>query len=646
MSVQAGIWNFNGEPVDPKLLAFLSEAAEAQGPDGEFLHVEGSIAFLYRPFHTTAESRREQQPGFSRRGFILTWDGRLDNRELLIAELCGEVDASSTDVAIVAAAFDRWETGCFRRIVGEWAASVWHPGENALYLAKDYAGIRHLYYCLTENNVLWCSHLAPIVLKTGAPFRVNDEYIAGYLVIQPEAHLTPYSGIMAVPPGHFVAIRPKGTKACRYWWFDPGQRIKYKSDAEYEEHFRHVFRQAVRRRLRSDRPILAELSGGLDSSSIVCMADDIIGKCEVDTPRLDTLSAYDPHDPNGDERPYVSKVEERRGRMGFHLELNTDPISEDFEQFSILPGPLFNRPESEFGVADVMRAQGNRILLSGIGGDEFLGGVPDPRPQVADLMVELRPVALARALMSWSLATRKPWVHLLHRTAVWLLPRSIRSHLSSEAKIAPWINSKFARRHRLLSRKLGPSQTFGFWLPTRRETARTLGALTNQMARRLPVPGREVRYPFLDQTLVEFLISIPESQLLRPSERRSLMRRALVGILPPQILSRSTKGTSVRGYLADLESVWGDLENILDSPISAVFGYVNQRQFREALDQARMGSAVELVGLLHGLALELWLRGVVHRGLLIVPSNVATSLDTRRTWGQFRRNNGPLSRSL
>ena len=87
MSVQAGIWNFDGRPVDRKLLENLSDSLRQQGPDGESRYVDGSVALLYRPFHTTAESRREKQPYISRRGFILTWDGRLDNREVLIAEL-------------------------------------------------------------------------------------------------------------------------------------------------------------------------------------------------------------------------------------------------------------------------------------------------------------------------------------------------------------------------------------------------------------------------------------------------------------------------------------------------------------------------------------------------------------------------------
>ena len=151
MSVQAGIWNFDGKPVDPKLLVDLTEALRSQGPDGEFLHVDGAVALLYRPFHTTAESRREKQPFHSRRGFVFTWDGRLDNRDDLIADLRGDLEAEPTDVAIVAAAFDRWGTDSFRRIVGDWAVSIWKKEQRELILAIDYMAIRHIFYFSREG---------------------------------------------------------------------------------------------------------------------------------------------------------------------------------------------------------------------------------------------------------------------------------------------------------------------------------------------------------------------------------------------------------------------------------------------------------------------------------------------------------------
>src|SRR6266436_8553996 len=108
----------------------------------------------------------------------------------------------------------------------------------------------------------------------------------------PAVHLTPCVGIHSVPPSSFVLLRPGKHVVSKYWDFDPGKRIRYRADAEYEEHFRTVFAQAVQRRLRSDRPVLAELSGGMDSSSIVCMADLVIARGQAHCPRLDTISWF------------------------------------------------------------------------------------------------------------------------------------------------------------------------------------------------------------------------------------------------------------------------------------------------------------------------------------------------------------------
>ena len=134
------------------------------------------------------------------------------------------------------------------------------------------------------------------MLLSGDKFHIDDDYIAGYFAHDPDAHLTPYREIREVPPGQFVRVRNGSVSVERFWRFSPKSRIRYKTDAEYEEHFRHLFRQSVRRRLRSDSPILAELSGGLDSSSIVCMADDIIANERKQIPRLDTISYYDDTD--------------------------------------------------------------------------------------------------------------------------------------------------------------------------------------------------------------------------------------------------------------------------------------------------------------------------------------------------------------
>jgi asparagine synthase (glutamine-hydrolysing) len=624
MSVQAGIWNFDGKPVDQRLLADMSESLKRQGPDGESRYLDGSVALLYRPFHTTAESHREKQPYFSHRGFILTWDGRLDNRHALIADLRSDLEADPTDVAIVAAAFDRWEIDCFRRIIGDWAVSIWKPEQRELLFAADYMAVRHIFYYQKNNQVSWSTDLGPLVLLSRVKFHIDDDYIAGYFAHDPDAHLTPYREIREVPPGQFVRIRNGSVSIERFWRFSPKSQIRYKTDAEYEEHFRHLFRQSVRRRLRSDSPVLAELSGGLDSSSIVCMADDIIANEREHTLPLDTISYCDKTEPSGDDWIYLDKIEEKRGRVGIHIDsskVGSSPASLQCSEFCPLPGALGVWQKLGEERADVVRDAGYRAVLSGIGGDEFLGGVPDPRALLADLIVQCKFVSLAQQLMAWSLVKRRPWIRLLWQSSIGALPAFLGQYAVKEARIEPWIRKDFAKRTRLAIRQIDVDEHFGLWLPTRRSYIGGVQLMACKLAKFTPPVSalEEARYPYLDQNLIEFILSIPAVQLLRPGERRSLMRRSLAGIVPQEILSRSTKQVGARTPILVLEQHRDEIQNIFEAPLTSRLGCLHGDRFLKVISDARAGETVPLVRVLWTISLEYWLRDLAGRGLIETP---------------------------
>jgi len=246
MSAQAGICYFDGRAVDPVLLAGTADAIAQYGPDGGGQYVSDSVAMVYRAFHTTKESRLETQPYISPRGYVMTWDGRLDNRGELTGLLCGGLTQESTDLAIVAAAFEEWDTKCFRLLVGDWALSIWKPDLRELIFAVDYMAIRHIFYYLKKDCVRWSTDLAALVLLSRDRFQLDDEYIAGYFANDPDAHLTPYREIREVPPGQFIRVSNGRASLERFWRFSTRSRIRYKTDADYEDHFRQVFRQSVR----------------------------------------------------------------------------------------------------------------------------------------------------------------------------------------------------------------------------------------------------------------------------------------------------------------------------------------------------------------------------------------------------------------
>jgi len=636
MSVQFGKWNFEGQPPAPDYIEKVSAALAPYGPDSNESYYKGGVEILYRAFHTTQESRREKQPHISSSGAVITWDGRLDNRADLISELSDSLTNDSTDVAIVAMAFEKWGANCFAKLIGDWALSIWNPGNHSLILAKDPIGTRHLYYSFDNNQVAWSTILDPLVRLAGKTFALDEEYIAGWFSMFPAVDLTPCVGIHSVPPSSSVLVRPGKHAVSKYWDFDPKNKIRYRTEAEYEEHFRVVFAKAVQRKLRSDRPVLAELSGGRDSSSIVCMADTIVAHGTAETPRLDTISYYDDSEPNWNERPYFTKVEEKRGRTGWHVNVGArdpekipapEPPPESVHA-RFVPTPGYDgRTAPHFRMC--MASQGNRVVVSGTGGDEVMGGVPTPVPELENLLARAQFGALAHQLKVWALEKRKPWFHLFWEAARGFFPLALVG-VPKYMRPAPWLQSSFVKRHwAALTGYPSRTKLFGP-LPSFQGNVGTLDALRRQLARTaLPFePPYEKRYPYLDRGLLEFMFAIPREQLVRPTQRRSLMRRALVGIVPDEILNRKTKAFVARSPMVAISNDWAHFAGMTQNMLSSSLGIVDSERISEALQKVRRGEEVPMITLRRTLCLEEWLKDLRALGI----TNLDTTLKPSLRW--------------
>jgi asparagine synthase (glutamine-hydrolysing) len=634
MSVQFGRWNFEGQPLAPDDIEKVSVALAPYGADSNESYSKGGINILYRAFHTTKESRREKEPCISRSGAVITWDGRLDNRADLISELRDSLTANSSDVAIVAAAYEKWAANCLGKLIGDWALSIWNPREPSLLLAKDPIGTKHLYYSFDDKQLTWSTILDPLVLFAGRTFALNADYVASWLLSFPAAHLTPYVGVQAVPPACLVLLKEGKCTLSKYWDFDPSKRIRYRTDAEYEEHFLDVFATAVQRRLRSDRPVLAELSGGLDSSSIVCMADSTIARGAAETPRLDTISwyddSYDNSQPDFNELPYITEVERKRGRTGCHINVgalrreDAFPQIADFEGDRFAATPIPNRDLSELfkRFAAYMTSQGHRVTLSGLGGETATGGgVPTPTPELQDLLATAQFSTLARQLKSWAVKMRKPRLPLLFEVVRGFVPAA-----RNNTHPVPWLHSGLVRRkHAALCGSPSRIKLFGP-LPSFQHHLHALDGERRLQAYFVLQPEllREIRYPYLDRGLLEFTCAIPREQIVRVGERRSLMRRALLGIVPNELLNRKRKRFFRREPVKSISTEWTSLVEMSQHMVSSSMGIIDPNRLLEALQKARHNQEGPIDSLRRTLTLEFWLRHVTTRGIL------TNSMSTRR----------------
>lgn len=618
MSVLIGIWHTDNRPADKNILNAMSRSGAQFGPDCEEAYLSGWIGMIFRGFHT-AKAGYKFQPYVSQSGNVVMWDGRLDNREELLHLLGTNINDEQSEAAIVSACFEAWGTNCFAKLLGEWALTIWIAGRQELILCRDFIGTRHLFYFRKANQVAWCTLLSPLVALQ-KQHKISEDYVAGYLAFNPDSHLTPYEDIKAVPPGSFVIQRNRSTSVVSYWSFRRHQDLRYRNDKQYEDHFRELFRVAVRRRMQTDRPLLADLSGGLDSSSIVCMADQILRAGECPAPRLDTFSYYDSNEPDQDDLDHIGIVERKRGQEGYRFDLrgSGDSLTFDFPDFTATPG-FGQRAELTEEMREFHENHSYNVVLSGLGGDEMNGQPLAPQLLIADDFARFRFLKAAKKLSAWSLLGRRPWIQLFFQSIAYLLPLELRIHCMRQSQIEPWINSHFAKRNRLRARQLEALEGATFYNPAERDSAQTIATLARYLTSRRP-SCVERWYPFLDRELVEFLTSIPLEQLLRPGQRRSLMRRSLSGILPAEILARKTKACSARCYAVTLEKHWDTVSDAFRSSLSGPFGFIEEQPILMALEAMKGGQmTMDYVRLLKALSLEFWLRDAQARGIIAPP---------------------------
>src|SRR5882672_6409402 len=343
MKLQLGLLHADGRPATAEDLAvLLAEVADKQAETfGEVIN--DSLVLAYRGDRITGEDDFETQPLDDGR-HILTWDGRLDNREGLASRLGLTHPEEIADPVIVLKAYAAFGQSIFRDIIGEFALTLWCKSTKTLLFARSACGARPLYYTMKKRTLFWSSDFAHLVRTSRVDLEVNESYVLEYLLFQPSTKHSPLSGVESVPANHLVQFENGRVQQVSELW-DPTNigTPPCRTDHEYEELFREKVTEAVRVRMRAKHPVFAELSGGLDSSSIVLTADRILHAKSEPATNLRTISCVYEHSRTCDERKFIRLVEESRGfetievgeeMQGFTLGLQEDP------EFTGLPNPM------------------------------------------------------------------------------------------------------------------------------------------------------------------------------------------------------------------------------------------------------------------------------------------------------------------
>ena len=547
------------KPVDPARIEAMTEVLAHRGPDGSGIWTAPGVGFGHRRLSIIDLSDAAAQPMLTAdRRVAISYNGEIYNYREVKAELeaKGHAFRTESDTEVILAAWRQWGPDCLSRLNGMFAFALYDAGQDALFLARDRLGVKPLFWSLLpDGGLIFASELKgllahPLLRRTPSPQAVEDYLAFGY--VPDDASIV--EGVAKLPAGHFLLAR-RGRpvpKPVRWWDMDfssPDRRPVKVLEAEMEERLR----AAVRSRMVADVPLGAFLSGGVDSSTVVAfMAEasrSAVETCSIGFDRADH-----------DETAFAERV---AGLFHTHHRART-VAAEDFSLIDLLAG-AFDEPFADasalatYRVSELAREK-VKVSLSGDGADEALAGYRRYRLFLAGEQARgLLPRPLARGLgrlgdvfpkLDWAPQWLRAKTSLqalgqssgeAYAGAVGVTPPAIRSMLYG-TDFRQSLQGHFAEERYVRAYETAPADDplsraqyadLMIWLP---------GDILTKVDRASMAVGLEAREPLLDHRLVEFSARLPARLRLRRGQGKWLMKRAMAGRLPAEILHRRKMG--------------------------------------------------------------------------------------------------------
>lgn len=648
MSAILGIYHRDGQRVDLANLEKMVDILAHRGPDGSGIWNDDCVGLGHRMLWTTPESMMEKLPLVHHTSnLVITADARIDNREELFAALglMGQAIEKITDSEFILYAYEKWGDRCPEYLLGDFAFAIWDGHKQVLFCARDHFGVKPLYYYCSDDNLIFASEIKALLCLPNTPHQLNEVRVAEYLeCLDGNPALTFYQDILRLPPAHSMIVSKTGIKLQLYWHLDATPELRLSSNEEYANKFREIFTEAVRCRLRSAFALGSMLSGGLDSSSITCVARKLlVAKGESCLPtfsaRFNKVTQSDesffqdaviaegnlkPHYLYGDERGPLSDWE----RVLWHQDQVLDA------------GNLY----LNWGLYECAKKQNVRVILDGFDGDttvshgnEYLRELARTRKWL-NLAIETRAygqrfnVPWKKVLWTWIwrsgikptfFPVLKP-LHKIYQT--WRAPQV----LANKPLWNTPFNPDFAQSINLAElckvNAQEPPETERqnhYRLLTRNVMPQTL-ELLDKAAGAFSI---ELRFPFFDKRLIEFCLALPPEQKLNQGWGRVVMRRAMNNILPKEVQWRAKKSNlhpSFEYGLLTFEQQHIE-EAILKYP-EIIAKYVDIATLRQTHQRllAREATQEEVNLLWRTVSLSLWLRrtGIATQSLPITPKEV------------------------
>jgi asparagine synthase (glutamine-hydrolysing) len=548
----AGIISFHQKFIREPVLKRMSDSLSHRGPDGEgtWINAGKTVGLSHRRLAVIDLSAAASQPMHYLQRYSIVYNGEIYNYPELRKELkkAGYHFSSNSDTEVVLAAYDCYKERCVQYFDGMFALAIWDESEQTLFAARDRFGEKPFYYFSEKELFVFGSEMKALwaagIHKTIEQKMLLNYITLGYVQNPSDKAQTFYQDIYSLPPAHYLFYRNGELQIERYWNIDKQALIKV-SEEEAMHHFEKLFSLSVSRRLRSDLPVGTSLSGGLDSSTILYFIhQQIRNVANVNK----TFSAVFPGFEK-DESDFIQQVTTQFHADSYTVTPDALGLINDFEKIAWHQEEPFPSSSiyAQYCVFRLAKEQGIKVLFDGQGADEILAGY---HRYVHWYLQEM----VSRYKFSGS----KSEMDKLHQNNVsfqWNIKNVMAAFLPSHASIA-LEKREFQRiiHHGEVSKHMLSHVRGREWegihkpVVTKLNDILYFNAMENGLEellrfsdRNAMAHGCEVRLPFLQADLVQYIFSLPSRFKISKGYTKSLLRKLMDHRLPDTIVWRADK---------------------------------------------------------------------------------------------------------
>jgi asparagine synthase (glutamine-hydrolysing) len=593
---------------------------ESRGPidQNELNRFNGLLAFGHRRLSIIDLSEAGHQPMCNETGSVwIIYNGEIYNYKELAEELSkkGHIFKSKTDTEVILHAYEEWGTDCLNRFNGMWAFALWDRDRKRLFCARDRFGIKPLYYFFNGQEFKLASEIKTILQDQAITRSPNHKRVYDYLAYGYIDHTdeTFFQNVYQLRGGHYLTLEMQGANDFKldirsYWDLKPRE---CEIEDDFKERFYELLEDSIRLHMRSDVPVGTCLSGGIDSSSIVCLAKHFLGSNVHKT----FSSCFD--EKKYDEREFINKVVQVTDSDPHYVFPKPEDLFQEIDDLVWHQDEPFGSTSiyAQWSVFKLVKMNQVKVILDGQGADELLAGY---HPYFGFYLSEL-----ARTFRFQEFIEEYRKIRSLYQYShSWIL-----GHLMLCLSPLPW--SRVIRKQVFLHKNK--------WLNVYDHSMReiefqqkykniffdrlyqslmnlTLPGLLHYEDRNSMAHSVEARVPFLDYRLVEFIFSLPMNQIIRNGTTKVILRETMEGIIPETVRTRLDK----MGFVTP-EDVWfrevlrDQVLDILNSKSFAERGYFNVNEAKKKFDRHCKGEINLSSTVWRWVNLELWFRTFIDR---------------------------------